>query len=64
MYVLDILKLINLIYSEYKVKMYDSFQNLFAFYSFDEILTRRKPNVMTFSITGTKIFSADFILST
>ena len=64
MYSRDILKFINFIYHEYIVKMQDVSSNLYVLYYFDEVLTSRKPNIMTFSITGTKILFVDFIIST
>ena len=53
MYSRDILKFIKFIYHEYKVKMQDVSLNVYVLYCIDELLTSRKPNIMTFSITGT-----------
>ena len=48
----DILKFVNFIYHEYKVKMNAVSSNIYVLYCFDKVLTSRKPNIMTFSITG------------
>ena len=49
----DILKFVNFIYHKHKAKMYVFPQMYMLLYCFDEILTSRKPNMMTFLITGT-----------
>ena len=55
MYSRDILKIINFIYHEQKITKYDNVSsNLYVFDCLlNEILTRRKPNIMIFSITST-----------
>ena len=49
----DILNFINFIHHEYKVKIKVIASNIYVLYCFDEVFTNRKPNIMTFSITGT-----------
>ena len=46
MYLRNILKFINFIYHEYKVKMKDVSSSLYVVYCFDEVLTSRKPNIL------------------
>ena len=48
----DILKFVNFIYCEYKAKC-KLFPEIYVLCCFDEILTSRKPNTVTFSITST-----------
>ena len=48
----DILKFINYHNDEYKIKMQVVSLNLYV-HCLDEALSSRKPNIMTFSITGT-----------
>ena len=49
MHLRDILKFINFIYHEYKVKMQILSSNIYVLYCFDEVLTSRKPKKMTLS---------------
>ena len=37
---------------------------MYIFCRFDEVSANRKPKIMTFSITGSQIFFADFVFST
>ena len=58
----DILKFVNFIYHEYKAKMQVVFSKIYILYCFDKALTSGKPNIMTFSITSSQIFFANFVI--
>ena len=39
------------------------FKQIHCFYCFNEISTIKKPKIITFSITGSQLFFADYIIS-
>ena len=53
------MKYINMTFAQYKVKYVHVY-----FCRFDEVMAIRKPEMMTFSITGSQIFFADFVIYT
>ena len=60
----DIIKYVNTIFAQYKVKCVIYYIKYVYLCRFDEVSTIRKPKLITFSITGSKIFFAGFVIYT
>ena len=53
-----------MIFAQYKVKLGHILQSMYIFWCFYEVSAIRKPKIITFTITGSEIFFADFVFST
>ena len=53
-----------MIFAQYKVKLGHILQSMYIFWCFYEVSAIRKPKIITFTITGSQIFFADFVFST
>ena len=51
-----------MIFVQYKVKICQILQNMYIFRHFDEVSAIRWPKMMMFSITGSQIFFANFVI--